>query len=229
VRKVSCEVFSAPGGPGGGATEHNPLSAQGDYVDGDWYYTTCTYDDTGELVRSEYFQYAPGDEANPGPSLEALARQAYDEVPLIHPVPATSPGIDVDQVTGLPTWLWLDPASFSEQSARAEIPGFWVEVTAHPQRVVWAMGDGATVVCEGPGTPYDPAVDDDAQSTDCSHLYQHTSLGRPDERYAVSVTVEWTVDWTSSTGAGGVLAPASRTTTFGLRVTELQAVVTYDP
>jgi hypothetical protein len=45
----------------------------------------------------------------------------------------------------------------------------------------------------------------------------------------VSVTVEWTVDWTSSTGAGGVLAPASRTTTFGLRVTELQAVVTYDP
>ena len=57
------------------------------------------------------------------------------------------------------------------------------------------MGDGETVTCDGPGTPYDPAVADDAQSTECSHVYQDTSVGEPDGRYPASVTVDWSVDW----------------------------------
>ena len=228
TRPVTCEVHEMPGGPDGRGTEHDPLNPfSGTYVDGAWYYQTCSYVDTGELASSNYWQYASGDPVNPGPDLDALARQAYDEVPLGFPVPVTSPGLDVDQITGLPTWLWLEPDSWSEPSARAEIPGFWVEVTAHPERVVWVMGDGETVTCDGPGTPYDPAVDDDAQTTDCSHVYQHTSVGEPDGRYAASVTIEWSVDWESSTGATGVLADGSRTTTFALTVTERQAVVSY--
>ncbi len=89
------------------------------------------------------------------------------------------------------------------------------------------MGDGETITCDGPGTPYDPAVADEAQSTACSHVYQDTSVDEPDGRYAASVTVEWSVDWGSSTGATGTLADASRTTTFALTVTERQAVVSY--
>ena len=229
-RRRTCDVQEAPGGPDGGGSENDTLSPfSGAYVDQAWYYQTCRYVDTGELASSDYWQYAPGDPAAPGPDLAALARQAYDEVPLGHPVPVTSPGIDVEQITGLPTWLWLDPASFTELSARAEIPGFWVEVTARPQAVTWDMGDGESVSCDGPGTPYDPAVDDDAQSTDCSHVYQQTSIVEPDGRFAASVTVTWSVDWEASTGATGTLADASRTTTFALTVTERQAVVTYDP
>jgi hypothetical protein len=226
IRPVTCEVHEVPGGPDRQGTENDTLSAfSGTYVEAAWYYQTCRYLDTGQLASSNYWQYTPGNPANPGPDLAALARQAYDEVPLGYPVPATSPGIDVDQITGLPTWLWLEPGSWAELSARAEIPGFWVEVTAHPERVVWDMGDGESVTCDGPGTPYDPAVDDEVQSTDCSHVYQHTSVDEPDGRYQASVTIEWSVDWEASTGTGGVLADASRRTTFALTVTERQAVV----
>jgi hypothetical protein len=195
-------------------------------VDGGWYYQTCRYLDTGEMRSSNYWQYTPGAAAPTGPDLAALARQAYDEVPLGYPVPVTSPGLDVEQITGLPTWLWLAPGSWDPVQARAEILGFWVEVTAHPERVVWDMGDGETVVCDGPGTPYDPSVDDDAQATDCSHVYQFASVDEPDGRYAASATVEWSVDWVASTGATGVLADASLTTTFDVTVSERQAVVT---
>ena len=229
TRPMTCQVQEAPGGPDGGGSENDILNPFGGaYVEAAWYYQTCRYLDTGELARSNYWQFNPADPANPGPDLAALARQAYDEVPLGYPVPVTSPGIDVDQITGLPTWLWLDPGSFAELSARAAIPGFWVEVTARPQRVTWDMGDGETVVCDGPGTPYDPAVPDDAQSTDCSHVYIDTSVAEPEGRYAASVTVDWSVDWAASTGATGVLPDASRTTTFALTVTERQAVVEYD-
>jgi hypothetical protein len=198
-------------------------------VEGDWYYQSCRYIDTGELAYSSYWQYTPDDAASPGPDLAAMARQAYDEVPLVFPTPSTSPGIGVDQITGLPTWLWIDPRGWAELSARAEIPGFWVEVSASPRQVVWDMGDGETVTCDGPGTPYDQSRPDDEQSTTCSHVYQVVSSDESDGRYAASVTVVWSVGWRASTGATGVLADASRTTSFAMTVTERQAVVTYDP
>jgi hypothetical protein len=229
VRSRTCEAYAAPGGPDGGATENDALTAvAGGLVEGDWYYQSCRYDDTGELAYSGYWQYNPADPANPGPDFAALARQAYDEVPFGYPVPQTAPAIDLEQITGLPTWLWIDPAGWQPLSARAEVAGFWVEVTAEPQRVVWDMGDGTVLECDGPGTPYDFSRPDDAQSTDCEHVYQIVSADEPGGQYAASVTIEWAVSWQASTGATGVLADADRTTTFGMTVGERQAVVTYD-
>lgn len=229
-RPRTCEVHAAPGGPDGGGSENDTLvPVAGALVEDDWYYQTCRYTDTGELSYAGYWQYAPGDPVNPGPDLAALARQAFDEVPLTFPVPVTSPAIDIEQITGLPTWLWIDPGGWAELSAQADVAGFWVEVTATPRRVIWDMGDGHEVACDGPGTPYDPSVPDGDQSTDCSHVYQYVSTDEPDGRYAASVTVVWSIAWEASTGATGVLADVSRTTTFGLTVGERQAVVTYDP
>jgi hypothetical protein len=202
------------------------MQAATEFVDGDWYYSNCFYTDTGEVFRSEYWQASPDDPVNPGPSLEALARQAYDEVPLAYPVPQTSPAIDIEQITGLPTWLWVDPADWRPVSASADLAGFSVEVTAEPQSVAWDMGDGTVIECDGPGTPYDSTVADAAQSTDCEHVYQQVSADEPRGQYAASATVTWSVSWEASTGATGALADASRTTTFGLTVTERQAVVT---
>lgn len=227
VRARVCETHAVPGGPDGWGSEHGGMVDADSMTEGAWYYTTCRYADTGDLTYASYWQYAPGDPAAPGPDLAALARQAYDQVPFIFPAPATSPAIDVDQITGLPTWLWIDPAGWQELTARAEIPGFWVEVTATPRRVVWDMGDGTVVACDGPGTAYDPVVAASAQRTDCSHVYQHVSADRPGGRYAASATIEWTVRWRASTGATGDLADASRTTTFDLAVSERQAVVSY--
>jgi hypothetical protein len=230
VRPRTCEVHAAPGGPDGGGSENDALSpVSGDLVEGDWYYQSCRYDDSGGLAYSGYWQYTPADPVNPGPDLAALARQAYDQVPFGFPVPVTSPGIDMDQITGFPTWLWIDPAAWRPLSARAEVAGFWVEVTAQPRRVSWDMGDGTVVACDGPGTPYDFGVPDDAQSTECQHVYQVVSADEPGGQYTASATVVWSVTWEASTGATDVLADASRTTTFGMTVTERQAVVTYDP
>ena len=227
VRARVCDTHAVPGGPDGWGSEHGPMADAEAMTEGAWYYTTCRYADTGALTYAGYWQYEPGDPADPGPDLAALARQAYDQVPLTFPAPATSPAIDVDQITGLPTWLWIDPAGWRELTARAEIPGFWVEVTATPQRLVWEMGDGTRITCDGPGTAYDPALPANAQNTDCSHVYRYVSTDQPGGRYAASVTTEWTVRWQASTGATGELADASRTTTFDLAVGERQAVITY--
>jgi hypothetical protein len=230
-RASTCEVYATPGGPLGEGTENMSRTpvGPGGLAEGEWYYTSCRYDDNGELDYAAYWQYTPADPANPGPDLEALARRAYDQVPLTFPVPRTSPAIDLEQITGLPTWLWVDPASWRPVSARAELAGFWVEVTAEPRRVTWNMGDGTVVQCDGPGTAYDLSSADDAQSTDCDHVYQVVSAEEPAGRYLASARMTWAVTWRASTGAAGVLADASRTTTFDLVVSERQAVVTYDP
>lgn len=195
---------------------------------GERYYVECTWLDTNTTDYAEVFTYQPGEG---GPRLDAIARRVYDEVPLVFPKPATSPAIGIDQITGLPTWLWIDAAGFDTFEAQATLAGITVTVTATPKHVAWDLGDGtAPVICAGPGTPYDPTVDDDAQTTDCSHVYQYDSADRPDGVYHASATTTWAVSWTASGGwGGGDLPDATRTTTFDLTAAERQAVVTYNP
>lgn len=192
-------------------------------VAGEQYYLECTYLDTGVTYYADVFTYEPGVS---GPDLDAIARQVYDEVPLVFPQPRTSPAIDLDQLVGLTTWLWIDPAGFQTFDAHVTLAGITVTVTATPRHVTWDLGDGTTVVCPGPGTPYDPARGNQ-QTTDCSHVYRYVSADQPDGRYHASVTITWAVAWSSSTGEGGPLPDAQRTTTFELTATERQAVVTY--
>jgi hypothetical protein len=226
-RPRSCQVHWSPGGLAA-RTENQPLvPAVGPLTESEWYYQACHYTDTGELYYSSYWQYTPGAPAAPGPDLGQMAREAFDAMDLRFPVPYTSPLIDVDQIVGLPTWFWIDPAGWQPAPARAELPGFWVEVTATPRHVVWDTGDGGSVTCDGPGTPYDLAGGD-GQWTDCSHVFQYDSSGEPGGRYSLSATIVWDIAWTASTGARGDLADASRQTSFDLSVTEMEAVVSYD-
>jgi hypothetical protein len=195
-------------------------------VNGEDYYLECTWTDTGVTDYAEVFTYQPGVS---GPRLDAIARRVADQVPLVFPRPATSPAIDGEQITGLPTWLWIDPGGYRSFDAEATLAGLTVTVTATPLRVSWNLGDGSDpVVCDGPGTPYDLAVDDDAQHTDCSHVYRYVSAGEPGGLYHASATTTWSLAWEASTGETGTLPDVSRTTTFDLDVTERQAVVTYD-
>jgi hypothetical protein len=194
-------------------------------VTGEDYYLECTWTDTGVTDYAEVFTYQPGVS---GPRLDAIARRVADQVPLVFPRPSTSPAIDGEQITGLPTWLWIDPAGYRTFDAEATLAGLTVRVTATPLQVSWDLGDGSDpVLCYGPGTPYDPAVDDDAQRTDCSHVYRDVSTGEPGGVYHASATTTWSLAWQASTGETGTLPDVGRTTTFDLTVTERQAVVTY--
>ncbi len=184
------------------------------------YWLLCD-DASGQRVVSRLFFYAPGVSVI---SAADLAARARDELPLTYPEPHTSPAIALRQMVGIDTWMWIDPASWRPRTATAAIagigggPGLSVTATATPRSVLWDMGDGTVVTCDGPGTPYDDAVPEAQQSTDCRHTYQvHGS-------YVARATVTWSIAWTASDGDGGTLADASRTTQFPMTVAERQAV-----
>lgn len=208
-------------------TENQPLApVAGPLVDGAWYYQTCRYTDTGELASSRYWQYVAGAPGF-GPDLAALAASAYDRIPLPFPVPSTSPSLEVRPITGLDTWLWIDPAAWRPRQATAALAGFSVTVTASPVRVVWDMGDGELpVTCEGPGTVFRDDGPGD-QTTDCSYNYRWNSHDEPGGVFHAAVSVEWDVAWSASTGASGVLAPGRRTTTFDVAVKSIEAQICY--
>ena len=114
----------------------------------------------------------------------------------------------VKQLVGVRTWLWVDPADWQPMSATATIVGLSATVTAQPTKVIWTMGDGSMVICNGPGTPYKPTVPDREQSSSCSYTYQH------DGTYTVRATIVWTVSWTATNGQGGTLPNVQRSTEF---------------
>ncbi len=90
------------------------------------------------------------------------------------------------------------------------------------------MGEGeGAVECDGPGVAWQPDVADGDQSTDCAYNYRWNSNDQPGGVFPASVTVEWAVAWTASTGDTGVLAPARRTTTFDVAVKSLEAQICY--
>jgi hypothetical protein len=123
------------------------------------------------------------------------------------------------------SWLWLDGDLWRSHSSSASAGGVTATVTATPTRTLWDMGNGETVVCDGPGTPYDPSRADAAQSTSCSYTYRNSSAGRPGNAYPVTVTVEWQLGWTV-TGApgGGALPGLTTSTSTAVPVGEVQAL-----
>jgi hypothetical protein len=173
------------------------------------------------------YTYTPG---GPGEVLAPVdvARQALAKITVPDPVPLTSPGVGVPQIVGLPTWLWVDPATWQPLSDSATVGGMTITATVTPTHITWDMGEGRgkdPVTCDGPGTPYDPDGPD-SQRTDCSYTYQFVSDDQGGGVYHAHAIMVWEVSW-SGGGATGTLTPIQRTTAFDLGVTERQAVVTY--
>jgi hypothetical protein len=156
----------------------------------------------------------------------AMADRAEQYLPLPAPQISTSPAADHLLVVGLPTWLWVDPSSWKPLSSTVSVTGVTVTVTAVPERVVWQTGDGQTVVCRGPSRAYDPAIPDEQQSTDCSHVYRQTSETAPGHAFQLTATTEWRVSWTvSGATGGGDLGVVRRTSApVPVRVGEVQTV-----
>jgi len=139
-----------------------------------------------------------------------------------------APSMDGEQITGFPSWLWLDPANWAPVEATASAAGVSVTVTATPVRVEWDMGDGTVVECDGPGVVWNP-TGPNPDDTDCEHVFQHTSVDEPGGRYAGSVTIVWSIAWRANTGETGTLPEGRSSSPLSLLVNEMQAVVTYDP
>ncbi|MFN2505460.1 MAG: hypothetical protein ABR540_14745 [Acidimicrobiales bacterium] len=135
----------------------------------------------------------------------------------------TSPPAGNDQLVNLPTWLWVE--DWNPRTARATEGPLTVTVVATPRSVTWRMGDGTEVVCRA-GTPWNPALREEQQSTDCSHTYRRSSAHQPGLVYQARATMSWNVTWTATNGESGSLGLANRSVDFTMRVAEGQAIVT---
>ena len=167
---------------------------------------------------------------------EVVAQEALAQIQVPAPVPSTSPGIDLPQVVGLPTWLWIDPSSWQPLQTTVEAGGYSLTAVVTPTTVTWDMGEDDDIrplECDGPGTPYDLGLPAHVpQHSDCTHTYRWASdtLTGPDHadgRYQAAVTTTWSVAWSTSDGQAGTLTDLTRTTPFSLRVTEIQATICY--
>jgi hypothetical protein len=187
---------------------------------------TRQYSATGRWLQ-QVCNGAPVDVVPEGGAVDpaALAAQARESVPIAAPGINTSPDSSRRLYTQVPTWLWLDETWWQPYTATATAGRVSATVTATPSQARWSMGDGEVVPCAGPGTPWREGMAEDA--TDCSYTYRHSSAGRPNDSYTLTVTVEFTVTWSSSVpGAGGSLAPVERSQSIEVQVGEIQAVET---
>jgi hypothetical protein len=192
---------------------------------GAWYVYRCSGPGSRDAVyRAPVWipdSQVPGPASLPSP--EELAQQARAQLRLSNPRIASSPA--GTQLVRLPTWLWLDRASWQPQSATASVPGVSVTATATPASVSWSMGDGATVRCTGPGTPFPAGGDPQATSPDCGHTYQRSSATAPGQRFPATATVSWQIRW-SGAGASGTFPDMATSASASFRVAEAQALGT---
>jgi hypothetical protein len=185
---------------------------------GGWYYVLCSAD--GKDSRSHGPVWIPAGAAGPSISPAQVAAMARKRLRLPSPTVATSPA--AEQLVNLPTWLWLSNG-WQEVSATASVPGISVTAVAKPTSVAWLMGDGGTVTCDGPGTPYQAGADPKSQSPSCGYTYRTSSARQRGETFPVTVTVNWTVVW-SGAGQGGTFPDLTTNGNAAFRVAESQAL-----
>ncbi|MEU5698614.1 hypothetical protein [Streptomyces aurantiacus] len=197
---------------------------------GAWYVYKCTAGGVRDALYRPpvWIPDGPEQDAERQPTPGQLAQTARDQLQLPSLRIETNPA--GDQLVDLPTWLWLDRSQWEAVSATASVPGVSVTAVARPTSVVWTMGDGSSVTCDGPGTPYGTAGPGTSApgsprsaSPDCGHTYRLSSAGQPDGAYPVSATVHWTATWTGA-GQSGVFPGLTTTSTAAFRVEESQAL-----
>lgn len=150
----------------------------------------------------------------------ALAQQAVQQLDLGSPTIEMAPPDGSPQLVGVASWLWIDPADWRTLTASASAGPVTTTATATPTKVVWDMGDGSSVTCDGPGTPYSSSEPN--ATTDCSYTWPQAGT------FTVTATVYWSVTWTaaSAPGGGNLGLQAGRPVQVPVTVTESQAINT---
>jgi hypothetical protein len=189
---------------------------------------------TGEIVlrdpvTGEITGTIPADQLTSGAaptftvSSATLAEFALAELTL--PAPAIGMSPTGDQITQLPSWMWIDRGQWGPQDRTATAGPVSATVSASPVRVEWDMGNGDAVTCRGPGRVYEKRFAGRPEATDCRYTYRHSSASQPGEVYDVTATVVWTATWSGSDGNGGDLGELTSQTSQPVRVAEVQALV----
>ena len=202
----------------------NPLPPQSDpiwagHTDGAIYTCFSPLIVAGTRIYSLWSATPPAGPAAP-PDPRGLAQQAIALMGLrainigIVPEPrAGSVGI-----IGMPTWMWAQNPSqnmWGPVTKSVSAGGATVTATANVDQVVWAMGDGSTVSCTGPGTAYQDSFGKKS-SPSCGHTYTRQGT------YTVRATSYWTVQW-AGVGQSGTI-PLNFTQTTNITMGEAQVL-----
>lgn len=192
---------------------------------GNYYLVTCFGGPTGTGGGVVWLATSATPAPGPTPAAATLAQQAVSRLALPGFTIDASPALATDQLVGLPTWLWLAAAEWQATTATAAVPGESVTATATPIAVTWNLGDGTTIVCHGPGTPYSVSDEPGQRSPTCGHTFTTSSAGQPDDAFTVTATVSWSVTWVGD-GASGTIPDLENTALTTLRVATIESLNT---
>jgi len=140
--------------------------------------------------------------------------------------PATAPPRGKDGLVGLPEWFWVPAGAWHSVSVTVNAGPVWATAVATPTRLSYDPGGGLpATTCAGPGRQFSSSAGQ--QSSNCSYTYVQPSAGQPGNAFQAALFVIWTISWTGSGGAGGVITNGYTTgTTFGVRIAQAEALVT---
>ncbi|MFJ8313721.1 MULTISPECIES: hypothetical protein [unclassified Streptomyces] len=184
-----------------------------------------------DCERNLFWQNAntlPDDKHAPTPGV--LAAYAYDRIKVPQTEVQLKPA--AKSTVNLPTWVWLDKATFKEVKVRAELPeaGVWAQTTAKPiaLHLEPGTGDAETYPASGDckinddgsiGTPYTQG--DASRTPPCGITYRRASSGQP---YKVKASITWQISWEGSGGAKGDLPNGTFESSQEMAVQEVQSV-----
>jgi hypothetical protein len=151
-----------------------------------------------------------------------MAEQAVDEMnfsPVSIGISPQMAGPDGIGIIGLPVWMWAadrTPETTGPMKHSVSAGGYTVAVEAALESIDWDMGDGTTVSCKGPGTPYAKRYGKQESPT-CGHTYTKQGVK------TVKATSHWRVAW-SGIGQTGTI-PVDVSDSTQLTMAELQVIV----
>jgi hypothetical protein len=191
---------------------------------GEWVDPVCAGPGTIDPMPVIWVTTGPNQAAAPHTNPVVLAQQALSQLPLPAPTIDMAPPPNRDQLVNVSTWLWINGSAWQALSATATAGPVSARATATPAEVVWLMGDGHSVTCTGPGTPYDSSNPN--ATTNCSYTWTQSSAGQPGGVYHVTATVYYQATWAAAGAPGGgslglVPGPSSQ---VAVRVAESQAI-----
>lgn len=200
-------------------TEPQLAPKPGGDADGAWYTPSCLAG-----VGTPVWFDAPPAGTLPPPDPETLARRALAEITLGAPDLQIKPDPNGAGLVGLPVWLWVEKGSetWGPISNTAEERGLSVSITASVTSLTFDLGDGSPPIsCPTGGTPYPKGAT--GPSPDCGHVFTKSSRQQPGQKFTITATSSWTVEWTGG-GETGTIGPEVRQATVGVRINELQVV-----
>lgn len=208
----------------------DPAWAGNDPANGSMMINTCNGGERFLYVPNSAFA-AVGAVPPPPPDPAVLAQQARTELTLPKPTVRRSPpetnsdpdngGLPYTWV-GLSTFYWVE--GWQPMARTVELRGVSATVTATPTGLTFDPGDGSAVVsCTGPGRPWTEADGNTPPSgSACGYTYRSVTPNGP---LTATTSVQWSVNWTSNTGATGTFPASTTSSSSSFLVEQIQVVV----